>query len=314
MVNKLFYTIILIIMKKFWNLYIDDFMMEKEVSQWVGMRMIGAYRTIFNLFTKSKQIIATDLSSYTTPNFKRFLGENLTEKNWSSSTYNNYRKYLRCYCEYLKNEWYIDENPIDKILKRKVAVQLPKTLTKDEIQELLRKLSTIFDTKTYTWKRNETIVYTYLYTGLRLSELLNLQLNHLQIHEWYIKVLKWKWSKDRIIPISNDLSRRLAHFIQMRNKDFDMQWDSALFPTAYGNFLQPWDMKAIINKLRENISFYFTWHQLRHTFATELVRNNFDIFNISRILGHSKIDTTKIYLSVDTGRLKKQLDNITLFA
>jgi integrase/recombinase XerD len=67
-------------------------------------------------------------------------------------------------------------------------------------------------------------------------------------------------------------------------------------------------MKAIIGKLRENVSFYFTWHQLRHTFATELVRNNFDIYNISRILGHSKIDTTKIYLSVDTAKLKEQLD------
>ncbi len=69
-----------------------------------------------------------------------------------------------------------------------------------------------------------------------------------------------------------------------------------------------------MNRLRENISFYFTWHQLRHTFATELVRNNFDIFNISKILGHSKVDTTKIYLSVDTKKLKTQLDNIRLFA
>ncbi len=58
-------------------------------------------------------------------------------------------------------------------------------------------------------------------------------------------------------------------------------------------------MKRIMEKIRASISFYFTWHQLRHTFATELVRNNFDIFNISKILGHASIDTTKIYLSVD---------------
>lgn len=70
----------------------------------------------------------------------------------------------------------------------------------------------------------------------------------------------------------------------------------------------------MMDKIRANISFYFTWHQLRHTFATELVRNNFDIFNISRILGHANIDTTKIYLSVDTAKLKNQLDNIVLFS
>jgi site-specific recombinase XerD len=73
-------------------------------------------------------------------------------------------------------------------------------------------------------------------------------------------------------------------------------------------------MRRIIERLRYCISLHFTWHQLRHTFATELVRNNFDIYNISRILGHTKIDTTKIYLSVDTNRLKQQLDNINLFA
>jgi len=301
-------------MKKFWNLYIDDFMLEKRVNQWIWVKMTIQYQTIFNLFTQSTQVIATDLSTYTTQNFKRFLGENLTEKNWSSSTYNSYRKYLRCYCEFLKVEWYLSENPLDNIQKRKVAIQLPKTLTKSETQELLRKLPEIFDIKTYIWKRNETIVYTYLYTGLRLSELLNLQLNHLQIHEWYIKVLKWKWNKDRVIPLSHNLTKKLAHYVQVRNKDFDTSGDSALFPTAYWNFLQPSDMRAIINKLREKVSFYFTWHQLRHTFATELVRNNFDIFNISRILGHSKIDTTKIYLSVDTGRLKEQLDWIALFS
>ena len=70
----------------------------------------------------------------------------------------------------------------------------------------------------------------------------------------------------------------------------------------------------MMDKIRANINFYFTWHQLRHTFATELVRNNFDIFNISKILGHSNIDTTKIYLSVDTAKLKIQLDNISLFS
>ncbi|WP_321471736.1 site-specific integrase [Halarcobacter sp.] len=78
--------------------------------------------------------------------------------------------------------------------------------------------------------------------------------------------------------------------------------------------MQRKDMQKLINKIRENISFHFTWHQLRHTYATELVKNNFDIYNISKILGHSTIDTTRVYLSVDTGKLKKQLDKIKLFS
>lgn len=69
----------------------------------------------------------------------------------------------------------------------------------------------------------------------------------------------------------------------------------------------------MINDLRYCLTFHFTWHQLRHTFATELVKHNFDIYNISRILWHSKIDTTKIYLNSNTDELKKQLDNINMF-
>ncbi len=90
--------------------------------------------------------------------------------------------------------------------------------------------------------------------------------------------------------------------------------DGFLFPTIHGNVLSGRDMRTIIDRIRYCISFHFTRHQLRHTFATELVRNNFDIYNISKILGHSKIDTTKIYLSIDVGRLKSQMDSIQLFA
>lgn len=72
-------------------------------------------------------------------------------------------------------------------------------------------------------------------------------------------------------------------------------------------------MRTIIERIRECLTFHFTWHQLRHTFATELVRNNFDVYNISRILGHSDINTTKIYLDIDTERLKKQLDEVSMF-
>ena len=312
-INKPVYSLIYEKMKKFWNFYIDDFLIEKKVNQWIWHNMLRIYNVTFKVLVESNEVNASDLSTYTSQNFKKLLGRHFLERNWSSANYNNYRKYLRCYCEYLKTEWHLTENPFDKILKRKVPIQLPKTLTKSEIQELLTNLPKIFDISSYIWKRNETIIYTYLYTGLRLTELTNLKLKDLQIHEWYIKVISWKWNKDRMIPLSHQLLTRLSRYILLRNKSFDNDLDSPLFPTAYWNLLQYRDMKKMMHKIRAWISFYFTWHQLRHTFATELVRNNFDIFNISKILGHSSIDTTKIYLSVDMWRLKNQLDSLTLF-
>lgn len=301
-------------MKKFWNLYIDDFLLEKEINQWIGARMVEKYNTVFQLFLYNKHVIPSDLTTYSSSNFKRFLWESLIEKNWSSETYNNYRRYLRCYCEFLKTEGYLAENPFDRIKKRKTPKQLPKTLTKSEVEELLGCLNTAFDVDSFTGMRNQAIVYTYLYTGLRLSELMNLKLVHLQIHDGYLKVFKWKGDKDRVIPLSKEITKTLSNYLRDRSKYFNRCDDAPLFPTAYGNHLKKRDMTTIIQRLRNCVTFHFTWHQLRHTFATELVKNNFDIYNISRILWHSRIDTTKIYLSVDTGRLKKKLDSVKLFA
>lgn len=299
-------------MKKFWNIYVDDFLLEKSVNQWISDRMVEIYTTTFRMVDSSPYVDLSDLNTYTTQNFKKLLWENFLERKWSSKTYNHHRVYIRCYCEYLKNEWYLNENPIDKILKRKEPKTLPKTLSGEQIKELLDSLSNTFDTTTFLWVRNKTMVYTYLYTWMRLSELTNLKFENLKIHDWLIKVVKWKGDKERLIPLTKESIKELYNYLKERKKVFIKS--DYIFTSVYWNQIQRKDMQKLINKIRENISFHFTWHQLRHTYATELVKNNFDIYNISKILGHSTIDTTRVYLSVDTGKLKKQLDKIKLFS
>lgn len=299
-------------MKKTGYDYIDDFLIEKFINQWISEKHYLTYMWVFRVLFECKLVIPWDLHTYTTLNFKRFLWDNFIKRNWSSATYNKYRKCLKAYCKYLVDEWYLQENPIDKISKRKEPKQLPKTLTREQVKELTLSLENTFDKGTFTWMRNITLVYTYLYTGMRLSELTNIKLENLDLIDSSFSVLKWKWSKDRKIPISNTLLKILYSYLKERKKYFTD--DLYLFPTIKGNLLQQRDMRSIIEKIRKWITFYFTWHQLRHTFATELVRNNFDVYNISQILWHSKIDTTKIYLSVDTHKLKKQIDKVSLFA
>lgn len=298
-------------MKKTGYDYIDDFLIEKFINQWISEKHYLTYMWVFRVLFECKLVIPWDLHTYTTLNFKRFLWDNFIKRNWSSATYNKYRKCLKAYCKYLVDEWYLHENPIDRILKRKEPKQLPKTLTREQVKELLSSLSSTFEYNTFIWLRNITMVYVYLYTGLRLSELTQLTLENIDLENSAIRVVKWKWSKDRVVPVSKVLLWFLKSYMKKRTGFIDN--DLYIFPTIKGNQLQARDMRAIIEKIRRWITFYFTWHQLRHTFATELVRNNFDVYNISQILGHSKIDTTKIYLSVDTNKLKKQIDKVSLF-
>lgn len=300
-------------MKKFNNYLIDDFLIEKYINQWIWERTLEEYYQSFKLLYSldNKYVLPSDLTTYTTNNFKRLLADNLVLKKWSSSTYNHYRKTYKSFCNFLVNESYILENPFDKIQKRKEAKLLPKTLTTDQIKELISYISSIpYDT--YVNVRNKTIVYTYLFTWLRLSELINLTFDYIDLYEWFIRVKKWKWEKERIVPITKDLIKILLKYqTYIKNDNIDRKY---FFTTISWKTLKSQDLKRIIEKIRTWITFHFTWHQLRHTYATELVRNNFDIFNISRILWHSRIDTTKIYLSSDTSKLKKQLDNINLFS
>lgn len=298
-------------MKKYNCVFIDDFLLEKIVNQWIWEKMLSQYDQCFKILITWEYVLTSNLSTYTTNNFKRFLWDNLLNKKWSSCTYNHFRKCLKSYCKYLLNEWYLQENPIDKITKRKEPKQLPKTLTKEQLKELFESIESIFLKNTYVWYRNIVIFYTYLYTWLRLSELINLDYEDINITDSYIRVKKWKWDKERLIPISQELQKILLNFDKFSNKNF-IKRDN-YFLTKTWNKLNNQDLKRIIQKIRSWITFHFTWHQLRHTFATELVRNNFDIYNISQILWHSKIDTTKIYLSTDMTKLKKQLDVIKLF-
>lgn len=297
-------------MKNYWIIYIDEFLLEKFINQWIWERMLEIYNDTFKLLLKSDYIDLSDLSTYTTNNFKKILWHYFMKRWWSSTTYNHYRKYFSSYCNFLTNEWYLQENPLNKVNKRKQAKKVPKTLTRDQLNEIIDNLDNAF-WYDFIWLRNKTIFYTYLNTWLRLSELTSLKIEDLKINDWYIYVLNWKWNKERLIPLNKEIMKKLYSYLkQLKKQEVKSVF---LFPTIYWNDLKKRDMKKIIDRLRYCISFYFTWHQLRHTFATELVRNNFDIYNISQILWHSNIDTTKIYLSTDTQKLKKQLDKIELF-
>lgn len=79
-------------------------MLEKVINEGIGERMEERYETIFKLFLLNSYVVPSDLSTYTSQNFKRFLGDSFIERKWASETYNNYRRYLKCYCGFLKAE------------------------------------------------------------------------------------------------------------------------------------------------------------------------------------------------------------------
>lgn len=298
-------------MRYYWIEFIDNYLFEKSINQWLSTKTIEWYRTAFNILFLNQYVDVEDFSTYTELNFKRLLWTFCQKNNWSSNTYNNYRKYLKTFCDYLVKNRYLSENPFEKIEVRKVAKSLPRCLDIKQIRELFSVLEKIYNTDDFLTLRNKTIVYYYIYTWCRLSELIKLKREDIDFLAFQIRINEAKWKKDRIVPLSYDLSDILIKYL-LKKKKVITSW-TYIFPTKYWNQLQKRDIYNIIKKLKENLSFGFTPHMLRHTFATELVRKDLDVYKVAKILWHSNIKTTERYLWLTTKDITEKINQINLY-
>ncbi|HRI35778.1 MAG TPA: tyrosine-type recombinase/integrase [bacterium] len=230
---------------------------------------------------------------------------------WTSWTFNRYRKNLKVFCDYLVNEGYLDSNPVSSIKKRKEDKPLPKYFTRKQIDLIFRAVNHLYPGDDYLAVRNRTIIYTYAYTGMRLYELINLSADSVNFYESNIRIDRAKGGKDRIIPILDRLYPILKTYATLRDKQY-FKSDS-FFPTFFGNPLQHREVYGIINRLKEKLDFPITCHMFRHTFATELASKNVNLYNIASLLGHSNLQTTRIYLNFCLDNVRDSLNNASLY-
>lgn len=298
-------------MKKYENLFISDFLIEKEVNQGLSHKTILTYYTMFNYLLSNPYVDINNLKTFTKNNFIRFLWSLLIEKNWTSHTYNRNKKCAKVFCDFLIKEWFLDKNPLQDIKDRKIDKTLPKIFTNNELDHIIRNINNIFWWDDFISLRNKTLMFTYIYSWIRFSELVNLNITDINLDEWYIRINKWKWWKDRYVPLINKLYIFLKKYYDYRSKmDFKKTY---LFPTKYGNNLQYREVYKINKMLQKKLWFKITTHMFRHTFATELVKKNLNLYNISQILWHTKLDTTKVYLNFDTEKVRDSINLLNLY-
>lgn len=298
-------------MKYYWIDFIDSFLYEKIVNEGLSPKTIEWYKTSFNLLFLNKYIDVEDFNTFTEINFKYMLWDAFLKNKWSSNTYNRYRKELKTFCDYLVKNNYIKVNPFDNIHKRKVKKNLPKALSIRQVNELLKNTEKKFFNNDFLTLRNKTIIYFYVYTGCRLSELINLKFDDLDFINKTIRINHWKWWKDRILPLSSLLSDLLIKYLIKKKKSRII--NDLVFPTIYWWILQKRDIYKVFSKIKEWLGFDFTPHILRHTYATELVRKEIDVYRISKVLWHSSVKTTQIYLWLTVKDVSNKIDNINLY-
>jgi integrase/recombinase XerC len=213
----------------------------------------------------------------------------LIDEGMSNRSVNRKLASLRTYFKWLRKEGQITTNPLAKIQGPKNEKRLPVFVKESELDST--KTSSLFSTD-FNGVRDELIFELFYQTGIRLSELIGLKDS--DVSEQHIKVLG-KRSKERLIPISNQLSQTIQLFRTMKKK---MNIDSLkLFTRENGLDLYPSMVYRKINSILGTLttSDKKSPHVLRHTFATHLLNRGTGLETLKDLLGHANLSATQVY-------------------
>jgi site-specific recombinase XerD len=265
---------------------------------------IKGYRGIINFYSQAAQV--KNIEDITEQNLREFFVAGRTARNWTPRTFIRYYHSLTVFFKWCVSNHYLEKNPITDIELPRVAKKLPVKLTKQDAMKLLEIIYNYpYDYK-YLRYRNHAIFATFIFAGLRKSELLNLKLADVDIANLTIFVNQGKGGKDRIIPMSYTLAESLKRYLIERKrlgKTCPEFFASLNRNTAFTEI----GLKRLVIRMNTASSLKFTVHKLRHTFATLMLEGGCDIYSLSKMMGHSDIKTTTIYLSASAEHLRSQV-------
>ncbi len=216
---------------------------------------------------------------------------------------------IKAFYKYLEEEERLTKgNPFDKIrVKFKEAESLPRIIPRNDIEKLLNHMYTILDQPGHTIAiyRDLSIVEMFFATGARVYEISNLKKQDIDLDSGIIKLFG-KGNKDRYVQIGNqEILQLMKEYYVMNQKEIDE--GEFFFINRCGKRFSEQSIRRMIRKYshQAGISIHITPHMFRHSVATYLLEEGVDIMYIQKILGHSSIKTTQIYLHIAS---KKQME------
>ncbi len=213
---------------------------------------------------------------------------------------------IKAFYKYLIMEDYLKINPTDLIESPKIGLKLPDTLSLIEIDKIISAI----DLSNKQGERNRAILETLYSCGLRVSELVNLQLSNIHFNESYLKVTG-KGNKERLAPIGSRAINYLTIYINhVRNhQSIKKGNEDFVFLNNRGSKLTRVMIFLIVQKLSERIGLKkkISPHTFRHSFATHLIEGGADLRAVQEMLGHESITTTEIYTHLDNEYLRSNI-------
>ena len=225
----------------------------------------------------------------------------LQKKGRATSTISRNLASIRSFYQYISKNKLIDHDPTAELESPKVEKKLPQILSPEEVELLLEQPQCV-DLKGYRDKAMLELLYA---TGIRVSELIQLDLSDLNMDMAYIRCNKG--TKERMIPIGSMAIGALKEYLnKSRPLLIQSSDETALFVNINGSRLTRQGFWKIIKQYKNQaqINKDITPHTLRHSFAAHLLENGADLRSIQEMLGHSDISSTQIYAQIAKNRIK----------
>ena len=267
---------------------------------------IKAYKTDLIQFSRFvKEYGGTgsfNVSSVDKKTVQHFVGS-LAEKGLSPKSTGRKLASIKSFFRYLLKHAHVESNPASAVKAPKQHATLPKFLQKEVLEQVLSHS----DKDDWQLKRDKTILELLYSTGIRLSELVAIDMGDVQIDQKTVKVFG-KGGKERIVPFGGKAAEALGFYLKDRNihlqKDLN---DNPLFISKKGLRISPRTVQSRLKKLFDSVAAGsgFTPHLMRHTFATHLLDHGADIRAVKELLGHASLSSTQIYTHLEIEKMKK---------
>ncbi len=248
-----------------------------------------------------------NLETIDTDTFYEFVKYLETKNRLNKRSINRKISALKLYFKYLVAHNYININPISDIQHYKIDKKTPTFLNIDEISTLLKEDE---HEKNLEKRIRDSAIIELLYsTGLRVSEIVSLNIGDIDFKENIIKV-KGKGQKERIVIFGNYAKKKIKKYLSIIKKENNFDLNEPLFRNLKGKRLTPRGVQLIVKEraIKAGITKNVTPHVLRHTFATHLLNQGMDLRLIQQLLGHANLSTTQIYTQISINKLIEVYD------
>ena len=290
-----------------WSKALEDFGFYLSIERGLSEHTITSYKTdVLTLmrFLEAHKIVISPIQIDVTV-IQQFIYQEAKEK--SAHSQSRRISGLKSFFKYLVFEKYRDDLPTQQLEAPKLGRKLPDTLSVEEVEKILDAI----DLSKAEGHRNKALLETLYGSGLRVSELVNLQKSDIYSTEKLLRVTG-KGNKQRLVPLGDYAMQQINTYLKeiQIHRSIQKGYENFVFLNRRGKVLTRTMIFLIVKQAakKAGIKKKVSPHTFRHSFATHLLENGADLRTIQVLLGHESITTTEIYTHIDTHYLRKVME------